>query len=133
MKRSHFVKSINRLSVDEDDLNEYWFKPVRTWLNKEMEYDPPIKKKDTLQLREWDVVPTEKRIEFNARQYTSENKVTLEGTDCFIAKNCKRGEEEDYATGVYLSGYAQKLLSDNFPSIVSKGKVLRKYTEGWRQ
>ena len=133
MKRSHFVKSINRLSVDEDDLNEYWFKPVRTWLNKEMEYDPPIKKKDTLQLREWDVVPTEKRIEFNARQYTSENKVTLEGTDCFIAKNCKRGEEEDYATGVYLSGYAQKLLSDNFPSIVSKGKVVRKYTEGWRQ
>lgn len=133
MKRSHFVKSINRLSVDEDDLNEYWFKPVRTWLNKEMEYDPPIKKKDTLQLREWDVVPTEKRIEFNARQYTSENKVTLEGTDCFIAKNCKRGEVEDYATGVYLSGYAQKLLSDNFPSIVSKGKVLRKYTEGWRQ
>ena len=133
MKRSHFVKSINRLSVDEDDLNEYWFKPVRTWLNKEMEYDPPIKKKDTLQLREWDVVPTEKRIEFNARQYTSENKVTLEGTDCFIAKNCKRGDKENYATGVYLSGYAQKLLSDNFPSIVSKGKVLRKYTEGWRQ
>ena len=133
MKRSHFVKSINRLSVDEDDLNEYWFKPVRTWLNKEMEYDPPIKKKDTLQLSEWDVVPREKRIEFNTRQYTSENKVTLEGTDCFIAKNCKRGKVEDYATGVYLSGYAQKLLSDNFPSIVSKGKVLRKYTEGWRQ
>jgi hypothetical protein len=133
MKRSHFVKSINRLSVDEDDLNEYWFKPVRTWLNKEMEYDPPIKKGDTLQLREWDVVPKEKRIEFNTRQYTSEDKVTLEGTDCFIAKNCKRGPKDNYATGVYLSGYAQKLLSDNFPSIVSKGKVLRKYTEGWRQ
>ena len=130
MKRSHFVKSINRLSVDEDDLNEYWFKPVRTWLNKEMEYDPPIKKGDTLQLREWDVVPKEKRIEFNIRQYTSENKITLEGTDCFIAKNCKR---ENDATGVYLSGYAQKLLSENFPSIVSEGKVQRKYTEGWRQ
>ena len=95
-----------------------------------MEYDPPIKKGDTLQLSEWDNVPREKRIEFNTRQYTSEDKVTLEGTDCFIAKNCKR---ENYATGVYLSGYAQKLLSDNFPSIVSEGKVQRKYTEGWRQ
>jgi hypothetical protein len=130
MKRSHFVKSINRISIDEDELNEYWFKPVRTWLNKEMEYDPPIRKGDTLQLREWDVVPREKRLEFNTRQYTSENKITLEGTDCFIAKNCKR---ENDATGVYLSGYAQKLLSDNFPSIVSEGKVQRKYTEGWRQ
>ena len=133
MKRSHFVKSINRISIDEDELNEYWFKPVRTWLNKEMEYDPPIKKGDTLQLSEWDNVPREKRIEFNTRQYTSEDKVTLEGTDCFIAKNCKRGPKENYATGVYLSGYAQKLLSDNFPSIVSEGKVQRKYTEGWRQ
>ena len=64
------------------------------------EYDPPIKKGDTLNLVR-DNVTKEKRIEFNTRQYTSENKITLEGTDCFIAKNCKR---ENDATGVYYLG-----------------------------
>ncbi len=44
MKRSHFVKSINRLSVDEDDLNKYWAKAIRAWLNKENEYQRPISK-----------------------------------------------------------------------------------------
>jgi hypothetical protein len=133
MKRSHFVKSINRLSVDEYDLNEYWAKPVRAWLNKENDYQPPIKKGEIITPTELSTMPKALMEEHQARSYPSENKINLEGTDCFIAKNCKLGPKEDYATGVYLSGYAQKLLSDNFPSIVSKGKVLRKYTEGWRQ
>jgi len=133
MKRSHFVKSINRISIDEDDLNEYWAKPVRAWLNKENEYQPPIKKGEIIRPDELSTMPKALIEEHQARSYPSENKITLEGTDCFIAKNCKRGDKDNYATGVYLSGYAQKLLSENFPSIVSEGKVQRKYTEGWRQ